>query len=161
MPTLAEALVALGPSTRIAIDVKDPGAANAIVSEVRRHSMLRRVMLWSRYEAVVRTAVREAPQMEASLLRDTHSPSELNLFLADAAGCEAGGVSAHWSQITPALAKRCRDGGMRLYSWCRTQAIDPSKLALLDGLVTDWPAAGRAAVASLPEEGSETPPAHH
>ena len=161
VPTLAEALAALGPSMKIAIDVKDPGVASAIVSEVRQHSMLQRALLWSQHETVVRVAAREAPQMEASLLRDTHSASELDRFLVDAARCGAGGISAHWSQITPQLAQRFRDSGMRLYSWCRTRIIDPSKLVLLDGLVTDWPAAGRTAVASLPEEGTETPPAHN
>ena len=36
-----------------------------------------------------------------------------------------------------------------LYAWCKSERIDAGKLGLLDGLVTDWPAAGRAAVAAL------------
>ena len=135
---------------RIAIDVKDPGAADAVIAEVRRRELHQRTMLWSQHEPVVRTAAHEAPELEVSLLRDTHSPSELDALFADADAWRVHGISVHWSQVTPTVATRCQAESLSLYSWCRTPDMDSSKLALLDGLVTDWPAAGRDAVARLP-----------
>ena len=73
----------------------------------------------------------------------------MDAFLSDTEAFGARGISAHWSQVDERLAERCRSGGIRLYAWCKTEAIDADKLALLDGLVTDWPAAGRQAVIDL------------
>ncbi|NIR42304.1 MAG: hypothetical protein GWN79_29435 [Actinobacteria bacterium] len=87
-----------------------------------------------------------APELETSLLRDTSSPEALDRFLTDATGFGARGISAHWSQVDAELAERCHDAGLRLYAWCKTRTIEPEKLLLLDGLVTDWPTAGREAV---------------
>jgi glycerophosphoryl diester phosphodiesterase len=149
IPTLAEALAALGPTMRVAIDVKDAGAGDAVVSEVHNQGVGERVLFWSQHEAAVRTAAARAPELEISLLRDTSTDAELDRFLHDTAAFGAGGVSAHWSQVTGELAERCRAGGLKLYAWCRSESIDPGKLALLDGLVTDWPRAARLAVDAL------------
>ncbi len=149
IPTLAEALDALGPTLKVAIDVKDSGAGEVVISEVRNQRLEERVLFWSKHEPAIRTAVEQAPELEISLLRDTEGPEELDRFLSDAVGFGAGGISAHWSQVTPELAQRCETDGLRLYAWCRSASIDADTLRRLDGLVTDWPAAGRAAVAAL------------
>ncbi|MDH5237357.1 MAG: hypothetical protein OEW85_07035, partial [Acidimicrobiia bacterium] len=65
---------------------------------------------------------------------------------ADAGRLGVGGISAHWSQLGPELAQRCHDADLRLYAWCKTEAVEPEKLALLDGLVTDWPATVRSQI---------------
>ncbi|MDH4169464.1 MAG: glycerophosphodiester phosphodiesterase [Acidimicrobiia bacterium] len=146
VPMLAEGLAALGPTMRAAIDVKDRGAAAAVLSEVRNQHLEGRVLFWSQHEPAVRTAVAEAPELETSLLRDTDTPAELERFLADAGRLGVGGISAHWSQLGPELAQRCHDADLRLYAWCKTEAVEPEKLALLDGLVTDWPATVRSQI---------------
>lgn len=146
VPTLAEVLDALGPELKVAIDVKDGGAGDAVISEVRNQQLEARTLFWSQHESAVRTAVTSAPELETSLLRDTSSPEELDRFLLDATGFGVKGISAHWSQVDAELAERCHDAGLRLYAWCKTRTIEPEKLLLLDGLVTDWPTAGREAV---------------
>ena len=150
VPSLAEGLAALAPTMKVAIDVKDPGAADAVISEVRNQSLEARVLFWSRHETAVREAATSAPELEVSLLRDTDEPDELEQFLADTTAFGARGISAKWSQVTPALAERCVRDQIKLYAWCRTESIDTRKLALLDGVVTDWPEAATAAIDELP-----------
>jgi glycerophosphoryl diester phosphodiesterase len=146
VPTLAEALDALDGHLRMAIDVKDDAAADAVLSEVRNAGAEQRVLFWAKSAAAVALAAERAPELECSLLRDARRPAEIGRFLADARGAGARGISAHWSVIAPAFVDAARGRGLRVYAWCRTTAIEPTKLALLDGVVTDWPAAARALV---------------
>jgi glycerophosphoryl diester phosphodiesterase len=149
IPTLAEALSMIGPTMKIAIDVKDPGAGPAVVEVVRAHGLEARVLFWSQHEEAVRACADRAPELEISLLRDTRTPDQLARFLADAERFGARGISAHWSQISPGLAETCSRRGLSLYAWCKRERIEADKLAVLRGVVTDWPAAARAAVAEL------------
>lgn len=149
LPTFADALAALGTTMRIAIDVKDGGAADAVVSEIRNQGADDRSLFWSQHEEAVHRAVTTAPELEVSLLRDTRSVEQTAGFLADAVRLGARGISAHWSQVTPELAERCHERGIRLYAWCKTRSIDPRTVVLLDGLVTDWPVPARVVVESL------------
>jgi glycerophosphoryl diester phosphodiesterase len=148
LPGLADALAALGPTTSIAIDVKDGGAADAVISEIRNQHVEARSLFWSQHEEAVHRAVTTAPELEVSLLRDTRNPEQTARFLADAVRLGARGISAHWSQVSPELVERCRERRLRLYAWCKTRSIDPVKVGLLDGLVTDWPALARAMAVS-------------
>jgi glycerophosphoryl diester phosphodiesterase len=134
---------------RMAIDVKDPGAGDAVIAEIRNQHCEEQVLFWSKHEPNLRLAARSAPDLEIAVLRDTTDERQLRALLDDTKAFGAGAISAHWSQVDEQLAERCRADDIKLYSWCKTQQIDPVRLALLDGLVTDWPAAGRAAVAAL------------
>lgn len=149
VPTLAEGLASLGSKMKVAIDVKDGGAADAVISEVRNQGLESRALFWSKHEPAVRTAAEKAPELEISLLRDTKGPAELEQFLVDTLAFGARGISVHWSQVDARLAERCRREGIRLYAWCRRESIDTDKLALLDGVVTDWPAAARSTIEKL------------
>lgn len=146
LPTLEDALGALGDDLMMAIDVKDAGAGPAVVEVVERLGCADRVLFWSQHEAALVAAQQSGLASERSLLRDTSTPADLERFLTDAERLAVGGISAHWSQVDSDLAERCRARDLRLYAWCKRERIDPDKLALLDGLVTDWPTAGRAAV---------------
>lgn len=149
VPTLAEALAALGPGQRVAIDVKDPSAADAVLSEVRNQHLEQRTLFWAQSMAAVSHAASSAPEIEASLLRDAIRAYDLQQFLDDAVAAGAGGISAHWSVIIPAFVDEARSRGLRVYAWCKTSRIDAGKVALLDGVVTDWPATARAFVDRL------------
>ena len=146
IPTLGEALATLGSDMKVAIDVKDGGAADAVISEVRNQGLEGRTLFWSQHEPAVHTAVATAPELEISLLRDTKTAAELDRFLTHTIEFGARGISAHWSQVTTELAERCSEAGIHLYAWCKKESIDAAKLALLDGVVTDWPRTARALV---------------
>lgn len=149
VPTLADALAALDGQLRIAIDVKDPAAADAVLSEVRNQGAARRVLFWAKNSAAVALAAEREPELEASLLRDAKRPDEVRQFLDDAVGAGARGISAHWSVIAPTFVDEARRRDLRVYAWCKTRDISPAKLEMLDGLVTDWPS---VAVAMLDRE---------
>jgi glycerophosphoryl diester phosphodiesterase len=146
VPTLHDALDALAPSQSLAIDVKDPAAAGVVVSEVRNRGLEGRVKFWAQSTVAVAHAAADAPDMEVSLLRDATRPDELQRFLGDAIRSGARGISAHWSVITPQFVDQVRSRGLLVYAWCKTRRIDAAKVALLDGVVSDWPVAARAAV---------------
>jgi glycerophosphoryl diester phosphodiesterase len=145
VPTLEEAISALD-GLRMAVDVKDPAAADAVLAEVRNQGAEDRVLFWAKSAAAVALAAARAPDIEGSLLRDAKRPGEIRQFLTDAVGAGARGISAHWSVITPGFVDEARARGLRVYAWCKTRAIAPTKVALLDGLVTDWPVAARSVV---------------
>lgn len=149
VPTLAEGLAALGPTMKVAIDVKDGGAADSVISEVRNQGLEERALFWSKHEPAVRAAASRAPELEISLLRDTKGPAELARFISDTLEFGARGISAHWSQVDRSLAERCAADGIKLYAWCKNERIEPEKLALLDGVVTDWPHSAKSAVHEL------------
>jgi glycerophosphoryl diester phosphodiesterase len=46
--------------------------------------------------------------------------------------------------IAPAFVDEARGRGLRVYAWCRTRDISAAKVALIDGLVTDWPSVAAA-----------------
>lgn len=153
VPTFAEALEALGDDLHMAIDVKDPGAGDAVIAEVRNQGKDDQVLFWSKYEPNIRVAAATAPHLEIALLRDTSTAEQLDALLTDTAAFGARAISAHWSQVGPSLRKRCDDLGLTLYAWCKSEQIEADKLELLDGLVTDWPAIGRRDVDSLAARG--------
>jgi glycerophosphoryl diester phosphodiesterase len=146
VPTLAEALDALGSRLSVAIDVKDPRAADAVLAEVRNQRLEGRAMFWAKSADAVAHAATHAPEIEAALLRDAKRPDDVRRFLDDAVRAGARGVSAHWSVVTPAFVASARSHRLRVYAWCRTRIVDPVKAGLLDGVVTDWPRSARAAI---------------
>ena len=81
VPTLAEALAALDGDLRMAIDVKDPAAADAVLSEVRNQDAAGRVLFWAKSATAVALAAERAPDIEGSLLRDARRPDEIRRFL--------------------------------------------------------------------------------
>jgi hypothetical protein len=72
---LAEALAALDGQLRMAIDVKDPAAADAVLSEVRNQEAGGRVLFWAKSPAAVAlAAVLLIERMKGLLIRITQRP---------------------------------------------------------------------------------------
>jgi glycerophosphoryl diester phosphodiesterase len=150
VPTLAAALDALTDQLGMAIDIKAPGAADATLREVREHRLEGRVLLWAQDTGVVRRLARTAPEVEVALLRDTDAADEHDRFLRDATANGARAVSAHWNALSRQLLERTAARDLRVYSWCQHRnvgSLDPSLLRDLAGVVTDWPAETRTAIA--------------
>jgi glycerophosphoryl diester phosphodiesterase len=149
VPSLAEALdTAREAGVRLAIDTKDAGAADAVLSAVREAAAPEHVLLWSQHMPVVRTYVRALPDAEVALLRDTFDPSAHARLLADAAAIGARAVSAHQDVVTPAFIAAASERGLAVYCWYQQLDVQRARLrevaaAGLAGVVTDWPAAAR------------------
>jgi glycerophosphoryl diester phosphodiesterase len=149
IPTLAEALeVSAEVGVRLAIDTKDPGAGDAVLTAVRAAGAIERVLLWSQHMPTVRTYVRALPEAQVALLRDTISPVAHDRLLADASAIGARAVSAHQDVVTPAFIGAALDRGLAVYCWYQRLDIQNQRLAGvaaagLAGVVTDWPAEAR------------------
>jgi len=152
VPTLVEALdAARAANLKVAIDTKDPGAGPAVVAAVREAGATDRVLLWSQHMPVVRTFVRELPDVDAALLRDSFNPEEHDRFLADAAAIGARAVSAHQDAATPAFIAAARERGLAVFTWFQREQLQDARLrelveAGLAGVVTDWPRQAREAM---------------
>ena len=148
VPTLAHTLEASAPNLGVAIDIKDATAGPAVVDVVRATAVDAPVLLWSQHMDVVDHTARAMPELESSLLRDTHTVDEHRRLLDDAVACGARGVSAHWDAVSPDFLADTVARGIAVYSWCKRRAALADKLDLpLAGIVTDWPAEVRAALA--------------
>jgi len=149
VPTLADGLeVAREAGIRVAIDTKDPGAAEAVLAAVRAAGATGQVLLWSQHMPTVRSYVRALPDAPVALLRDTFEPADHERLLADAAAIGARAVSAHQDVVTPAFLAAATDRGLAVYCWYRSLDVQRARLAAaaalgLAGVVTDWPAQAR------------------
>jgi glycerophosphoryl diester phosphodiesterase len=146
VPTFAEAVSALPDGMGFAIDTKAPGAAEAVVDELRRQGMLDRSLLWAQSErAVRRYAELAGAETEVALLRDAFSPDEISRFLTDAVDFGASAISAHQDTVDEAFIERAHGLGLRVHCWFQTLAMQARLATLpLDGIVTDWPVDARA-----------------
>ncbi len=153
IPPFADALeVVRAHDLRVAIDTKDSGAADAIVAALRDTGTVDRALLWSQHMPTVRSYVRALPDAEVALLRDTFDAAAHDRLLADAQAIGARAVSAHQDVVTPEFIAAARDRGLAVYCWYQELAVQQARLATvaaagLAGVVTDWPAEARAALA--------------
>jgi glycerophosphoryl diester phosphodiesterase len=148
VPTLDEALGELPVRLGLSIDIKHGRAVAATVDEVRRHRADARTRIWSRHLDAVRYAAEQLPDTESALLRDGRSRRALQRLVRDAVANGARAISAEWGAVTSEFAAIARSHGLKLYSWCKHVHPEPSKILLLDGIVTDWPTEVRAAIAT-------------
>jgi glycerophosphoryl diester phosphodiesterase len=146
VPSFAAALAALPGGLRMAIDVKVARAVHPVLAEIVNQHAEARVLLWSQHPSVVRFSADGHPEIESSLLRDTRTAWGQRAFLRAAKRCRADGISAQWSAVTPEFVEQARTLGLRVYSWCRTNVVPAATLALLDGVVSDWPGDARESV---------------
>jgi glycerophosphoryl diester phosphodiesterase len=147
VPTFAEAVAALPDAMGFAVDTKDPGAAEAIVRELRNQQKLGRSLLWAQSERAVRWYAQHAGDEagEVALLRDALSPDAIDRFLADAVAFGANAISAHQSTVDIPFIERAHGLGLRVHCWFQDAATQARLATLpLDGIVTDWPVDARA-----------------
>jgi glycerophosphoryl diester phosphodiesterase len=147
VPTFAEAVAALPDHMGFAIDTKDPRAAEAIVTELRKQGKLARSLLWAQSERAVRWYAEHASDgaAEVALLRDALSPEAIDRFLADAVSFGASAISAHQDTVDVAFIERAHGLGLKVHCWFQDRAAQERLATLpLDGIVTDWPIDARA-----------------
>jgi glycerophosphoryl diester phosphodiesterase len=147
-PLLREALAAVGTRMGVAIEVKDARIVSGALTDIREAGMADRTLVWSYSERVVSWFLRRAPDIEVSLLRDTRTTAQHQRFLRDAAALGARGLSICWGAVKSAFAAEARSRGLSLYSMCDAAGPDTQTARLLKGVITDWPAQARAALAA-------------
>ena len=155
VPTLREALVAArDEGLMVAIDTTDAKAADAVLAALDEADAREHVLPWSQHMPVVRAFVRNLPDAEVALLRDTFTPEQHDRLLADAEAIGARAVSAHQDTVTPAFIAAAAERGLKVFVWYQSLAVQDAKLPEvathgLHGVVTDWPAQARTVVGRL------------
>jgi glycerophosphoryl diester phosphodiesterase len=145
VPTLAEALDALPDGLFMAIELKDASTAPSALRLIRERRLEGRILLWSYREQAIRYFAREAPEIEAGLLRDDTGPEGLRRFLDDAVRFGAKAISPHWDAVNHSFVAEAHDRGLRVYAMNRgLESVAKKVSAGLDGIVTDYPSEVRA-----------------
>jgi glycerophosphoryl diester phosphodiesterase len=147
VPRLSDVLAALPSGLGAAIHVKDAGAMAPVIAMARSLGCLERTLLWSEHERAIEVAVRDAPEAEAALLRDTKGEESTRLYLGDAVRLGARSVSLHQDSLSIDVVIDAHARGLRVYCW--VQVLDRIASALstgIDGIVSDWPVEARAAI---------------
>jgi myo-inositol-1(or 4)-monophosphatase/deoxyribonuclease-2 len=156
VPTLRDALeTARGLGLVVAIDTKDPGAAEAVLAAVNESGAEHDVLPWSQHMPVVRAFVRAMPDAEVALVRDSFTPEQHDRLLADAEAIGARAVSVHQDAGTPEFIAAAAQRGLVVYCWYQPGEQQDRNLARgagagLKGAVTDWPAEARRVLDSVP-----------
>ena len=140
IPTLVEALRGMPDNLSYAIEVKDAAAAGPTIAAVAALGLERRVLLWSHHERAVETFAREAPGVEAALLRGGYDGEALSRALADAERLGARGINIDWRGVTAAFVAEAHDRRLRVYSSdLELDTLGEKVAAGLDGIVTERP----------------------
>src|ERR1700676_2024126 len=148
-PLLREGLAAVGTRMGVAVEVKDPRIVSGTLADIREAGVADRTLLWSYSERAVKWFVRNAPDIEVSLLRDTRTTRQHLKFLNDAGAVGARGLSICWDAVDSAFAGEAQARGLSIYTMCASVRPDPRTARLLTGVITDWPTEARAALAAL------------
>jgi myo-inositol-1(or 4)-monophosphatase/deoxyribonuclease-2 len=162
VPTLVEALErAHKHDLVVAIDVKDKGAAEAVLAAINATEAADRILPWSQHMPVVRFFIRAFPDVEAALLRDTFTEEEHDRLLADAEAIGARAISVHEDLGSPEFIERARQRGLGVYCMYHRLETQRERLARtapagLAGVVTNWPAQAREQLEQLKSD--EFPP---
>ncbi len=152
VPTLRDALeTARGLGLKVAIDTKDPRAAEAVLHAIVAAGAEHEVLPWSQHMPVVRAFVRALPDAEVALLRDSFTAEQHERLLIDAEAIGARAISAHQDTVTSEFIAAARASGLAVYCWYQQYDLQEQRLgaaaaAGLAGVVTDWPAAARRIV---------------
>ena len=141
LPTFADVLAALPPELGLAIDVKDPRALGAVLTQLQAWRGDRtRVAVWIRDASAVARVAAELPGTDRALLQNTSTEARTRGYLADAAACGATEVSIHQDGIAPWVVEEAHRLGLRAYCWIIDMPRLPDALgADVDGIVTDYP----------------------
>jgi len=148
IPTLAEAFDALPPGMKLAVDVKTPWAAPALLAEIRRRRAEDRVLPWCTSARALAWLTSHAAEIECAYLKKAFTPAAKRAFIARALSLGAHAISAHWRAVDAAFVAEAHAAGLKVYSYDLRLPLTEEKLAAgLDGVITDRPEAARAALA--------------
>lgn len=145
-PTFAAALDALPAGLRLAIEIKSPSATGALLAEIANRRAEDRVLCWAESSRAVAQCVAHRPRIETALLRDTWTNRATLRVLDRAVRLGAQAVSVSWRQVTQSVRDDAKQRSLIVYSYAKRRRIDLDRLALVDGVITDWPQIIRSVV---------------
>lgn len=149
VPSLAQAVDALPEDGLLAVDIKTPWAVIALAGAVRRRGLAARTLVWCSSALAVRYAAKRNLGWEVAHYKDFADAGDNRAFIQRAGRIGAHAVSLDWRAIDADLVAFAHGRGLRVHSWHKDYDLADAKLtAGLDGLITDYPAKARLAVAA-------------
>ena len=146
-PSLSQLLDAMPSDKLLAIDLKTPWAAFALVSEVKRRRIEGRTLVWCSSARVAQFVQWRLPGIEVAYYKDYEDGPNNLAFIARARDLGVHAVSLDWRAITLGIVEAAHLAGLKVYSWHKDFEITKEKLESgLDGLITDHPARSRALI---------------
>jgi glycerophosphoryl diester phosphodiesterase len=137
VPTLDEVYEACGTDYELAVDVKAPGVAAAVVSVARRHGAAERIWVVAPAPALIADLEHghRAVTLRGNVIRSRHRRSAL--AAARDAGVEA--INARWMWWSRAVVDEAHDAGMLAFGYDaqRRYSLDRSLSIGLDGVFSD------------------------
>lgn len=140
VPTLAQALAAVGRDAGLFAEIKEPGVEEAVLRELERagagdtavHSFSQRVI----------GRVKElAPRLPCALITGSLPPESRERFFADALRLQVEAVSVHHSQLDADAVAAAHAHDLLCFAWT---VDDPAEVARLldagvDGIISNFP----------------------
>ena len=146
-PTLAQVLDAMPSDKLLAVDVKTPWAAPALIAAVKRRAIQDRTLVWCSSARAAQFVRWRLPGVEVAYYKDYEDEPNNLAFIAKARDLGVHAVSLEWRGISRGIVEAAHLAGLKVYSWHKDFDITPEKIASgLDGLITDHPARSRALI---------------
>jgi glycerophosphoryl diester phosphodiesterase len=150
VPSLAKALDAVPEGKLVAADIKTPWSVMALAREVARRGTAQRTLVWCSSAMAVKWAKRRGLAWEVAHYKDFEDSWNNQAFIRNAERLGADAVSLHWSAIDAEIVAYAHERNLRVYSWHQEFELSEAQLKSgLDGLITDYPAKAREAVAAV------------
>jgi glycerophosphoryl diester phosphodiesterase len=151
LPTLAEALAAIVPRMIAFVEIKGVGARwdERLFETIEKSGAPDRVALHGFDHRVVHRMGERRPHIRRGVLLASYPMQPLRC-LQDA---DASILWQHKDHVDDALVAAIHGAGMTLYVWTVNAPEEMRRFLAMgvDGICTDYPDVGRAAVASLPD----------
>ena len=145
-PSLSQFLDAVPSDKLLAIDLKTPWAAFALINEVKRRRIRTTCSSGAPVRASPSSCAGACPVSRLPTTRTTKTANNL-AFIAKARSLGVHAVSLDWRGIDYGIVEAAHLAGLKVYSWHKDFAITKDKLESgLDGLITDHPARSRALI---------------
>lgn len=143
VPTLREALRLLKGRATPVIEVKDTDISDAVVSDLRRSSMVGEAVIISFHDSVLQAVASIEPRLSLSLLvgpdREPDADAQAQALVARAREVGANGLDLAHTSLSKPLATAIRRRSMALWVWTVNDAARAAKLVSMgvDAITTD------------------------
>jgi glycerophosphoryl diester phosphodiesterase len=149
-PTLTQLLDAFPRDKLLAVDLKTPWAAFALISEVKRRRMQDRTLVWCSSARTAQFVRWRLPGVEVAYYKDYEDEPNNLAFIGKARSLGVHAVSLDWRAISFGIVEAAHLAGLKVYSWHKGSEVTRAKIESgLDGLITDHPARARGTIEVL------------
>ena len=125
---MSQFLDAVPTDKLLAIDLKTPWAAFALVREIKRRRIQDRTLVWCSSARVAQFVRWRLPGVEVAYYKDYEDGPNNLAFIARARDLGVHAVSLDWRAIDLGIVEAAHLAGLKVYSWHKDFEITKDKL---------------------------------